>query len=158
MHKGPEMLKKPLQYLKGVGEARAALFKRLGIHTVGDVISHYPRDYEDRSMLKKLIQLEDGDQCSFEGIIASRVVVSKPRRGLTISRVSIRDETGLINAVWFNKPYLKDQLRPGERYLFFGKITRRGTFEVLNPVYEKWMDREPVNTCRIIPVYPSTGN
>ena len=114
MHKGPEMLKKPLQYLKGVGEARAALFKRLGIHTVGDVISHYPRDYEDRSMLKKLIQLEDGDQCSFEGIIASRVVVSKPRRGLTISRVSIRDETGLINAVWFNKPYLKDRSDPGE--------------------------------------------
>jgi ATP-dependent DNA helicase RecG len=157
MHKGQEMLKKPLQYLKGVGEARAALFKRLGIHTVGDVISHYPRDYEDRSRLKKLIQLEDGDQCSFEGIIASRVVVSKPRRGLTVSKVSIRDDTGLINAIWFNKPYLKDQLRPGERYLFFGKITKRGTFEILNPVYEKMDETGPVNTCRIIPVYPSTG-
>ena len=157
MHKGQEMLKKPLQYLKGVGEARAALFKRLGIHTVGDVISHYPRDYEDRSRLKKLIRLEDGDQCSFEGIIASRVVVSKPRRGLTVSKVSIRDDTGLINAIWFNKPYLKDQLRPGERYLFFGKITKRGTFEILNPVYEKMDETGPVNTCRIIPVYPSTG-
>ena len=144
MHKGSELLNKQLQYLKGVGEARAALFRRLGVHTVGDVISHYPRDYEDRSRLKKIIQLQDGDQCSFEGIIASRVVVSKPRKGLAISKVSIRDDTGLINAVWFNKPYLKDQLKPGERYLFFGKVTRRGTFEVLNPVYEKSDESGPV--------------
>ena len=157
MHKNSELLNKQLQYLKGVGEARAALFRRLGIHTVGDVISHYPRDYEDRSRLKKIIQLQDGDQCSFEGIIASRVVVSRPRKGLAISKVSIRDDTGLINAVWFNKPYLKDQLKPGERYLFFGKVTRRGTFEVLNPVYEKSDESGPVNTCRIIPIYPSTG-
>jgi len=62
MQKGPELLDKPLQYLKGVGEARAALFRKLGIHTVGDVISHYPRNNEDRSMLKKIIQLQDGDQ------------------------------------------------------------------------------------------------
>ena len=126
MQKGPELLDKPLQYLKGVGEARAALFRKLGIHTVGDVISHYPRNYEDRSMLKKIIQLQDGDQCSFEGIIASRVIVSRLRKGLSISKVSIRDDTGLVNAVWFNKPYLKDQLKPGEKYIFFGKVTRRG--------------------------------
>ncbi|NLH97324.1 MAG: ATP-dependent DNA helicase RecG [Clostridiaceae bacterium] len=157
MQKGPELLDKPLQYLKGVGEARAALFRKLGIHTVGDVISHYPRNYEDRSMLKKIIQLQDGDQCSFEGIIASRVIVSRPRKGLSISKVSIRDDTGLVNAVWFNKPYLKDQLKPGEKYIFFGKVTRRGTFEVLNPVYEKVDETGPVNTCRIIPIYPSTG-
>lgn len=157
MHEGSELLKKPLRYLKGVGEARAALFRRLGIHVIGDVISHYPRDYEDRSRLKKLVELQDGDQCSFEGIIASGVVVSRPRRGLTVSRVSIRDDTGLINAVWFNKPYLKDQLKPGERYLFFGKVTKRRTFEVLNPVYERIDGSGPVNTCRIIPIYPSTG-
>jgi ATP-dependent DNA helicase RecG len=157
MRKEAELLKKPLQYLKGVGEARAALFRRLGINTVEDVISHYPRDYEDRTRLKKLIQLQGGDQCSFEGIIASKVIVSSPRKGLTVSRVSIRDDTGLINAVWFNKPYLKNQFRPGEKYLFFGKITKRGTFEVLNPVYEKTDESGPVNTCRIIPIYPSTG-
>lgn len=157
MNQRQDLLKKPLQYLKGVGEARAVLFQRLGIYTVEDAISHFPRDYEDRSRLKKLIELQDGEQCSFEGMIVSKPIVSKPRRGLSICRASIRDDTGLINAVWFNQPYLKDHFKPGEKYLFFGKITKRRTFEVLNPVYEKVEDNGPVNTCRIIPIYPSTG-
>ncbi len=157
MYQKSEKLGKPLQYLKGVGEARAALFQKLGIFTVGDVISHYPREYEDRSKLKRIRELQDGDQCSFEGVIASNIVVSRPRRGLTICRTSIRDDTGIINAVWFNQPYLKDNFRQGERYLFYGRITRRRSFEVMNPVYEKIEESGPVNTCRIMPIYPSTG-
>ncbi len=157
MYQSAGKLDKPLQYLKGVGETRAILFQKLGVFTVGDVISHYPREYEDRSKLKKLIELQDGDQCSFEGTIVSKVVLSRPRRGLTICRTSIRDETGMINATWFNQPYLKDSFKPGERYLFYGKITRRRSFEVLNPVYEKIEESGPVHTCRIIPVYPATG-
>ena len=157
MYQRSELLGKPLQYLKGVGEARAALFHKLGIFSVGDVISHYPRDYEDRSKLKKLIELQDGDQCSFEGTIASKVVLSRPRKGLTVCKVCIRDNSGMINATWFNQPYLKDTLKLGESYLFFGKITRRRTLEVLNPVYERIDESGPKNTCRIIPIYPSTG-
>lgn len=152
------LLDKPLRYLKGVGEAKAALFRRLGVFTVGDAITHYPRDYEDRSMLKKLSQLTDGDKCSFEGTIASKVIVSRPRKGLTISRVSITDGTGLVNAVWFNQPYLKDYFRIGEKYFFYGAITRKRTFEVLNPVYEKAEQQSsPIKTLRIVPVYPATG-
>lgn len=135
MYQKTDKLDKPLQYLKGVGESRAALFKKLGIITVGDVITHYPREYEDRSKLKKLIELQDGDQCSFMGTIASKPVLSRPRKGLSVLRASIRDDTGIINATWFNQPYLKDIFRPGDKYLFYGKITRRRTFEVLNPVY-----------------------
>lgn len=148
---------KPIQYLKGVGEARAALFHKLGIFTVGDVITHYPRDYEDRSMLKKLAQLQDGEQCSFEGIIASRILESRPRKGLVVSRVSITDETGMINAIWFNQPYLKNYFKTGEKYIFFGTITRKRTFEVLNPVYERLDEAGQTNTCRIVPIYPATG-
>ncbi|MGI6669179.1 MAG: ATP-dependent DNA helicase RecG [Acetivibrionales bacterium] len=158
MHNNNGLLEKPLRYLKGVGEAKAALFRRLGIFTVGDVITHYPRDYEDRSRLKKLWELADGDKCSFVGTIASKVIVSRPRKGLTISRVSITDGTGLINAVWFNQPYLKNYFKIGERYIFYGTVTRKRTFEVLNPVYEKADSQSgPVNTLRIVPVYPSTG-
>lgn len=151
------LLKKPVQYLKGVGDAKASLFQRLGIFTVGDVITHYPRDYEDRSRLKKLAELQDGEQCSFEGIIASKVVESRPRKGLLLSRVSIRDETGLINGVWFNQAYLKNNFITGEKYIFFGTITRKRTFEVLNPVYERVNENGPINTCKIVPVYPATG-
>jgi ATP-dependent DNA helicase RecG len=152
------LLNKPLQFLKGVGEAKAALFKRLDIYTVGDAITHYPRDYEDRSRLKRLAELQDGEQCSFEGIIASKIVESRPRKGLLVSRVSIKDDTGLIYATWFNQPYLKNNIKTGDRFIFYGTITRKRTFEVLNPVYEKADEEKgPVNTCRIVPVYPATG-
>lgn len=152
-----EKMRKPLQFLKGVGDTRAALFHKLGLFTVGDIITHYPRDYEDRSKLRKLSELQDGEECSFEGMIASKVNESRPRKGLTVSRVSIRDESGLINATWFNQPYLKNYFKPGERYIFYGRITRRRTFEVLNPVYERLDDQGPVKTCRIVPIYPATG-
>ena len=93
------LLKKPCSILKGVGEAKAALFQRLGIFTVGDVITHYPRDYEDRSRLKKLAgACRTVNNAPLRVIIASKVVESRPRKGLLVSRVSIRDDTGLINA------------------------------------------------------------
>lgn len=152
-----ELTNKPLEYLKGVGKVKAALFHRLGIYTIGDLICHFPRDYEDRSRLKKLSQLQDGDQCSFIGVIASKVIESRPRRGLVVSRVSIADETGLINAIWFNRPYLKNLFKMGEKYIFFGTVNRKRTFEVLNPVFERLGESDPTNTCRIVPVYPSTG-
>lgn len=152
------LLNKPLQFLKGVGETKAALFKRLDIFTVGDAITHYPREYEDRSKLKKLAELQDGEQCSFEGVISSKILESRPRKGLLVSRVSITDGTGLINATWFNQPYLKNTIKTGDKFIFYGTITRKRTFEVLNPVYEKANDeKDPVNTCRIVPVYPTTG-
>lgn len=152
-----QILRQPLRSIKGIGEARAALFQRLELFTVGDVLTHFPRDYEDRSRFKKIVEFQDGESYSFEGMIVSKVLETRPRKGLTISKVSIRDETGLINAVWFNQSYMKNTFRIGERYVFFGRVTRRRTFEVMNPVYEKIDDRGPRNTCRIVPVYPSTG-
>jgi ATP-dependent DNA helicase RecG len=152
------ILKKPVRYLKGVGDARAMLFQRLGIFCVEDLITHYPREYEDRSNLMKLAQLQDGVQCAFEGVVISEIVETRPRKGLLVSRLLVKDGTGLINAVWFNQGYLKKVFNIGDKYVFFGKIKRQRTFEVLNPVYEKLDDRELKNICRIVPIYPSTGN
>jgi len=72
--------------------------------------------------------------------------------------VHVRDSTGSITATWYNQRYIKAVFNPGERYVFYGKISRRyHSFEIQNPVYEKVGDREMKNTCRIIPVYPSTS-
>jgi len=153
-----DILKKPVRYLKGVGESRAALFQKLDIYTIEDVITHFPREYEDRSSLKSIAQMEDGETCAFEGEIASPVTESRPRRGLTIQKVCIKDGTGVITAIWFNQSYIKNILRPGERYVFYGKISRKyRSLEVQNPVYEKVLEGEMKNVCRIVPVYPSTG-
>ncbi len=152
------ILKKSVKYLKGVGESRAVLYHNLGIFTVEDLITHFPRDYEDRSNLKKIAFLADGETCSFEGVIASAVSESRPRRGLSIYKVLIKDETGLIIATWFNQHYIKNVFSEGDAYVFYGKISRRfRSFEVQNPVYEKMDNGEMKNTCRIVPVYPATA-
>lgn len=156
VNKQDVLLKKPIQYLKGVGEARANLFHRLGIFTVGDIITHYPRDYEDRSKLKRIAEFVDGEKCSFEGVVTKKLTESRPRRGMLLSKTVISDGTGYINAVWFNQGYLKNTLKAGERYIFYGTITKKRTLEIINPVFEK-ISAQQVNTCRIVPVYPSTG-
>ncbi|MCX7843015.1 MAG: ATP-dependent DNA helicase RecG [Clostridia bacterium] len=153
-----EILRKPIQYLKGVGEARARLFNRLGIFTIDDLIKYYPRDYEDRGNLKKIIQLADGESCAFQGVIATAVTESRPRKGLSIYKLLIKDETGAIIATWFNQHYLKNIFKVGESYVFYGKISRKfRSFEVQSPVFEKVNKDGMKNTCRIVPVYPSTA-
>ena len=160
-----DTLKKHIQYVKGVGEARAKLFQNLNIFTIEELITHFPREYEDRRHLKKIFQLEDGESCSFEGIIASSVIESRIRQNLSVFKLFIEDETATIMAFWFNQDYIKKVFKPGDTYIFFGKISRKTkSFEVQNPVYEKVTSKEISaetstelkNSCRIIPIYPAT--
>lgn len=154
-----ELLKADVQKVKGVGQARAKLLHKLGIYNIEDIITYYPRDYEDRSKLKKIGELVDGESCAFEGVIASRVTENRLRKGLVIYKVLIKDETGTITATCFNQHYISKVLRLGERFIFFGKIAGRfNTLEVQNPIYEKQEDREAKNILRIVPVYSSTAN
>ncbi len=154
-----ELLKKNVQNIKGIGEARARLLNKLGIFTVEDIITYFPRGYEDRSRLKKINELVDGESCAFEGIIVSKVSEHKFRKGLSMYKVLIKDGTGAITATWFNQHYIGKVLRIGESFIFFGKIVgRRGNLEVQSPVYEKQEDREAKNILRIVPVYPLVAN
>ena len=152
-----KILNKPIRYLKGVGEERARLFNRLGIFNVDDIITYFPRDYEDRSTFKTISSLEDGESCSFKGIVVSNIVEYKPRRNLKIIKAHISDGTGVLTAVWFNQSYIKKTLKTNNEYVFYGKITRRpGFLEVNNPVFEFSNEAGTKHTLKIVPVYPST--
>jgi len=154
-----ELLSMDVQKVKGVGQARAKLLYKLGIYNIEDIITYYPRDYEDRSKFKKICEIEDGESCAFEGIVVSKVLEHRLRKGLTLYKVRIKDETGTITAVWFNQHYIGKVLRVGESYIFFGKIAGRyNNLEVQNPVYEKQEDGEAKNILKIVPVYSSTAN
>ena len=151
------ILNKPIRFLKGVGEERARLFNRLGIFDVEDVITYFPRDYEDRSTLKTISLLEDGEACSFKGIVISNIVEFKTRRNLKILKAHISDGTGILTAVWFNQSYIKKTLKTNKEYVFYGKINRRpGLLEVNNPVFEVLKEAGSKHTLKIVPVYPST--
>ena len=63
-------------------KSRARLFNNLDIFTIEDILTHFPREYEDRSNLKKIAELEDGDVCAFEGIAMSKVSISRPEKDL----------------------------------------------------------------------------
>ncbi len=153
-----DILKRPVSFLKGIGEARAKLFKKIGVYTIEDIIKYYPRGYEDRSNIVNINQLKNGESCSIKGKITARVKESRYKARLTIQKVDIADSTGIIRGVWFNQSYLKNVLKPGESYVFYGKIKRKGNYiEIQNPVYEKVNGTEMKNTCRIIPVYSSTA-
>lgn len=148
-------LDKSIQYIKGVGEARAKIMNTLGIYTLRDLITYYPRTYEDRSIPKKIEELTDGEEALIEVMPITRISEVRIRRNMTILKMNVRDDTGICQITWFNQPYLKSMFRPGEYYKFYGKVSKKGNkIEMNSPVYDKGEDVK--NTGRIIPIYPST--
>lgn len=148
-------LMKNVQYIKGVGEARAKLLNKLGIFNLKDLITYYPRNYEDRSIPKKIDELVDGEEALIEVMPVTRVSEIRIRRNMTILKMNARDDSGICQITWFNQPYLKGMFKAREYYRFYGKVSKKGSkVEMNSPVYDKIEDSK--NTGRIIPIYPST--
>lgn len=144
-----------IKYIKGVGPAKAAMLAKLGITTVKDLIQHYPRRYEDRSQLQPIAGLTDGQAESFRGIVTT-VRESRPRRGLLILRVSVRDRTGIAELVWFNQSYLKKRYKPGQEIVVFGKVEKYFNKIQLNNPEVEILEPDEGYIGRIIPVYPGS--
>ena len=148
-------LSQNIQFIKGVGPSRAEVLHRLGIYTLEDLITYYPRNYEDRSNLKKIAELSFGEMSAFKGTVFSRVVETKIRPKMAIYKLIVRDETGSILLTWFNQPYLKNTFKQGEEYIFYGKVN--GTFgrpEMQSPTFDPIGQTK--NTGKIIPLYSLT--
>ena len=86
-------LNNDVKFVKGVGPSRVLLLNKLGIYTLQDLITYYPRDYEDRSKPKTIDSVEDGEEALIEGIAISRLSEARIRKNLTIYKLIIRDET-----------------------------------------------------------------
>ena len=143
----------PISRLKGVGEQREKKLNKLGIFTLENLLTHYPRDYKDRSRLSKITELEMDTENSFIACCKGNGETIRHGR-FTFTRLKVSDETGEIGVLWYNQPYMKTALRVGEWYLFTGKLQKkygRKEFSV-----SEW-ERIGGNFAggRIIPVYPS---
>ena len=97
-------LNKEIQYVKGVGPARAKSLNKLGIYTLGDLITYYPRDYEDRSIIKKIDEIKDGEKCTIEASAVTTVNLRMLGRTRSIEKVIVRDDTDSCMLTWFNQP------------------------------------------------------
>lgn len=146
-----------LRYVKGVGEARARAFVRLGVHDLAGLVSFFPRAYEDRTRLVRIAELADGDLVCVEAVVGTEPQLSRIRRGLDLLRFRAVDETGAMQLTFFNQAYLKDQFRKGESYVFYGRAQVKGRFvSMTNPVFDRLADFGRV-TGRIVPVYRLTS-
>lgn len=147
-----------IKYIKGVGPAKAALLAKLGIFTVGGLLEHYPRRYEDRSQLKLIKYLSDGQEETFQATVVS-IDENNPRRGLTLTKIMVRDNSGLARLTWFNQPYIKKWYKPGMELIISGKVQKRYyQIEISNPEIEIIDGSEMLNTGRIVPIYPAGEN
>ena len=149
-------LNKDVKYIKGVGPARVVLLNKLGIFTLKDLITYYPRTYEDRSKPKFICECEDGEEALIEALVCNNMTNVR-LKGKTMQRVIVRDETGSATITWFNQTYLKGKFKVGEKYKFYGRVTKKGGKVMFNsPVFD--VEEKTQNTGRIIPIYPLTYN
>jgi ATP-dependent DNA helicase RecG len=145
-----------IRFIKGVGEARARLFTKLGIRTVNDAINYFPREYEDRTKVKKIIEVMDGEECGVSARLVAEIVETRPRKNLLVTKALVTDGTAFLSLTWFNQNYIKNSLQKDVEYIFFGKVKRTGIrIEMNSPVIEK-ADQSGKTTGRILPVYPLT--
>ncbi|MFR0822598.1 MAG: OB-fold nucleic acid binding domain-containing protein [Clostridia bacterium] len=148
-------LKKEVQYIKGVGPSRAVLLNKLGIYTLEDLITYYPREYEDRGKPKLIANLEEGEEALIEAVAVSRMSETRIRKSMTIYKLVVRDESGTCNITWFNQSYLKNRFEIGKTYKFYGKVSiKYGKVEMNSPVFDD--KNTSKNTGKIIPIYPLT--
>ena len=150
-------LSDPITILKGIGPSKAKQFQNLNIYTLGDLICHFPRGYEDRSKLVSIEKLQPDTPACFKAMVMNTPRMAHIRKGLDITRVQVADVTGRLNLTFFNNKYVCDQLRYGQEYIFYGAVS--GDFigySMTNPVFEL-PESGPVTTRRILPVYPLTA-
>lgn len=143
--------------LSGVGKSTAAKLAKLGIETVRDMLFHFPFRTEDRSEIKKISDLPGEESALIKAAVFSPVVTRRIRKNLTVYSVTLRDDSGFVNAVWYNNKYVVKNLKQGEVYSFFGTVkSSYGKTELINPIYET-KDKN-LSTGRIVPVYSSTAS
>ena len=100
-------LNKDVKFVKTVGPNRVKLLNKLNIYTLKDLITYFPRDYEDRSKPKNICECVNGEVTLIEAVAMSRLVDTRISKGRTMQRLLIMDETGQAVVTWFNQPYLK---------------------------------------------------
>ncbi|MDB5176889.1 MAG: recG [Candidatus Saccharibacteria bacterium] len=140
-----------LQSVKGVGEKIGEQFSLAGLHSVGDLITFLPRGYEDFSEVTTILNITPGKRtirARCESVMTKRV-----RRGLTVTTAVLADDSGKLQAVWFNQPYRATQLKSKDEFFFSGEFEfNYNKYQLSNPSAEKVTD-VPVSTDRIVPIY-----
>ncbi|MBI2514752.1 ATP-dependent DNA helicase RecG [Candidatus Wolfebacteria bacterium] len=167
----------PLYELKGVGPKFAERLTKFGIHTIKDLLWHFPSRYEDFSRISKIADLKIGESATIQGVISAVKLKRTWKRRMFIVEVLITDDTGSIKAIWFNQRFLLGVLKKGRLVNLAGKVGTdpEAGICLVHPIYELTdyglqttvKDKEAVvgslstvdqlkHTGRLVPIYPET--
>lgn len=142
--------------LKGIGPKSAALYGRLGIFTVSDLLKYYPRDYERFEKPVPFLNGNVGDTISVYGKVTAAPGIVRIK-GMAVVTCRLVDERGTVfEAKWYNQPYLRQTLKTGTARVFRGKLVlkRGGKFLEQPQIYDK--SRYQELSRKMLPVYPLT--
>ena len=134
----------PLTKIKGIGPARVKAFEAAGIRTVRELVMFLPKEYRDLSDVTALSDLRPGDTAAVRVRVAGEVSVKYARK-LSIAKVYVTDETDTIPVVWYNQPWLKNQMPQGRELLLYGKAEMKsGYVTLVSPTIEQGDGMVPV--------------
>ncbi len=137
----------------GIGPSRQKIFAGMGIYSLRDLLTYFPKRYEDRSRIVTIGEVSDGDIATVIGTVVN-VSEQRTRGRMRLLKVTVQDDSGVMQAVWFNQPFLKQQMKKGRELIFSGKAQYRfGQMQMANPTWENHEQDETTHSGRIVPVY-----
>ena len=144
-----------VQFVKGMGQKRAAAFQKIGINTVADLLEYLPRRYLDRSTILPIAQVQLDQEATVIGEIISKEII---RRGKQRLIVRIYDRSGVLEGVWFNHIEVFNRIfAVGQTVAFSGKVGRFRHWQMVHPDFDiLGGKKEPLHTSHVIPIYPGT--
>ena len=149
-----EALTAPIETARGVGAKRAGGLRKLGMETIEDVLLYFPRRIEDRTRFGRIAGLRHGDEIAVRGRIH---VVDQVQmgRGMKGTKAAIGDGSGFLYGIWFNQPWVAQQLPRGEEIDLFGRAEfNYGEWQMRSPVWEPAGTGMEIG--RLVPIYPAT--
>ena len=148
-------LKDPVSGVKGIGPKKTELLSRLKIHTIEDLLYFFPRKYEDRTKVWSIMESPFDRDVLISGRVVSKKLPGNPYLKKAPMRVTVEDNTGAVELVFFNARYISGQFQVGEEYILFGKITlNKGKRQMAHPEFHLAGGKDDVRG--ILPVYPLT--
>lgn len=156
-------LQTPIEDIHKVGPAYLMRLHKLGIKSVQDLLFHIPSRYEDYSHIKRIADVGINETATIRGKILAIEGERTYKKHMHIIRAIVQDESGAIQAVWFNQPYILNNLKQNMRVVMSGKVAlSKDSLVLSSPVYEPLGDEDAetdqtIHTGRLVPVYPETA-
>ena len=145
----------PIDTLKGVGSTRSKQLARLNIRTVRDLVYFFPRAYEKRGDVRLLSNASFDMPCSMLLTVGTAVRSTRIKNNMTISKFRAFDESGTVEIVFFNSPFVKDVFTVGATFRFYGKLSySKRQIQLITPKYEPYFESVPLPD--FVPIYPLT--